>query len=386
MRPVTTFVRHNGIKALLTAERVLDSITEHKYCDNLFDVNPEYVGSSVRILRETDDSYYIAKYDADGKIDDGNFKILVTTDLHLYNKKIFRDKALQTLVKNISSAKPDLVLFCGDIVLTDFQQIDTIQFGQMMEKIGVYWAIVFGNHEARAEKEFHKYFLIKNASSFPHCLTKIGDSKLFGFGNCKINIMNSDKTIKQTLFLMDSGRDIIDKYRKEHCVPDEIHGYDFIKNNQMTWYENSIRDLREAHGDFKSILFLHIPLCEYNKVMVKDENGDYVPSGKAELLYGGMYESVGCSSFNSGMFNKIKEMGSTQAVVCGHDHVNDFCALYKGIYLVYAQWGGYDDDYALDSKIDWDDESTYVQGATIINVSKDGQINFSQLLNNRFIK
>lgn len=386
MRPVTTFIRHNGIKGLLAAERLFDNMTKHKTCDNLFDVQPEYVGSSVRILKETNDAYYIAKYDANGNIDDGKFKVLVSSDLHLYNKKEFRDKALQHLVKNISSERPDLVLFCGDIVLTDFQQIDTIQFGQMMEKLGVYWAIVFGNHEARAEKEYHKYFLIKNASSFPHCLTKIGDNSLFGFGNCKINIMNSDNTIKQTLFLMDSGRDIIDKYRVEHGVPEKLQGYDFIKNNQMTWYENSIRDLREAHGDFRSILFIHIPLPEYNEVMYKNENDDYVPTGKAELIYGGMFESVGCSSFNSGMFEEIKQLGSTQAVICGHDHVNDFCAKYRDVYLVYSQWGGYDDDYALDSKINWDDEKSYVQGATIIEISGCGDISFRQVFSSRFIK
>lgn len=383
MRPVTTFVRHNGIKALLGAERAVKAVAGDKLCKNLFDVQPKYVGSSVRILKETEDMTYIAKYGADGKISDGNFKILVTTDFHLWDEKDFIDKTLQMFVRHVEAEKPDLVLLTGDVILTDFQQIDSIQFAQMMEKLGVYWAICFGNHEARAEKEYHKYFMLKNIVGFPHCLSKFGDMSLFGYGNFAINIMNSDNTIRQSIFMFDSGRDVDKKYFAEHNVPAGTKGYDFLKNNQKNWYRNSIKKLEAEHGKFKSMMLMHIPLCEYKEVMELDENENYVPTGKAEILYGGMYESVGCSQFNSGMFDLILELGSTQAVFAGHDHVNDFCAKYKGIYLVYAQCGGYN-TYTMGSNYNWD-EKDWMQGVTMVDLHRDGSIDFRQRFNREYL-
>lgn len=383
MRPVTTFVRHNGIKALLGVEKAVKTVSGGKLCNNLFDTEPTYVGSSVRVLKETEDMTYIAKYNAKGQIDDGKFKILVTTDLHLWDEKPLIEKALSMLAKHIAAEKPDLVLFTGDVILTDFQQIDSIQFARFMEKIGVYWAIVFGNHEAREEKEYHKYFMLKNIVGFPHCLSKFGDMSLFGYGNFAINIMNSDNSIKQSIFMFDSGRDVNEKYFAEHKVSAGTKGYDFLKNNQINWYRNSVKKLEAEHGKFKSMMMMHIPLCEYKEVMELDENEQYVPTGKAEILYGGMYESVGCSQFNSGMFDTVLELGSTQAIFAGHDHINDFCAKYKGVYLVYAQCDGYN-TYTMGSNFGWD-EKDWMQGVTMVDLQGDGSLSFRQRFNRDYL-
>lgn len=383
-RPVTTFVRHNGIKALLTAEQGVKAISGGKIGKNLFDVEPKYVGSDVRIMKETDDATYIAKIGADRKISNGEFKILVTTDLHLCDDMNKIRKSLQMLARHVAAEKPDLILFTGDIVLTDFQQIDAIQFGRFMEKMGVYWAYVFGNHEARDEKEYHKYFMMKNFSSFPHCLSKFGDPNLFGYGNFAIHIMNSEDTVQQSLYFLDSGRDIIDKYRPEYNIPDEMGSYDFLKNNQIDWYSDSVKAINSEYGETKSMMFMHIPLCEYKEAMeFNEETGVGTPTGKAEILYGSMYESVGCSQYNSGMFAKIKELGSTQAVFAGHDHVNDYCALYEGVYLIYAQCDGYD-TYTLEEKTGWD-ETKWMQGVTMVDLHADGSVDFRQRFNRDYL-
>lgn len=382
-REAKSFVLHNAFKAFISAETAVKKIGGGKIVKNIFDVEPKYVGSSVRILKETDDTTYIAKYDAKGRIDNGNFKIMVTTDLHLWNDMSLINKSLDMLAKHLAAEKPDLLLITGDAILTDFQQLDCIQFGRFMEKTGVYWAYCFGNHEARAEKEFHKYFMLKNIESFPHCLSKFGDPELFGYGNFKINIMNGDNTIKQSIFMFDSGRDIEEPHRTEHGLPAGFEGYDFIKKTQIEWYKNSIKSLEDEHGKFKSMVLMHIPLKEYEEVMKLDENGNYVPTGKAEILYGGMYESVGCSPYNSGLFDAILELGSTNAVFAGHDHVNDFCALYKGVYLVYAQCNGYN-TYTMGEKFGWP-EKDWMQGVTMVNVTKDGDLSFRQRFNRDYL-
>ena len=95
------------------------------------------------------------------------------------------DKTLQLMIENIRTEKPDLVILTGDCICGKFQQIDAVMFGQMMEKLGVYWAYAFGNHEARKEKEFFKYLIFKSLSDYPHCLSKFGKPYLFGYGTTK---------------------------------------------------------------------------------------------------------------------------------------------------------------------------------------------------------
>ena len=383
MRPVTTFIRHNSIKALLAAEKSAKTISKGKLCSNLFDVDPKYIGTDVRIIKETEDSTFIAKCDTNGRIVDKPFKILVTTDLHLCDDMELINKTLALLARHVEAEKPDLILFTGDVVLTDHQQVDCIQFGRFMEKMGIYWAYVFGNHEARAEKEYHKYLMLKNLTSFPHCLSKFGDPSLFGYGNFFINILSSETSIQQSIVMLDSGRNTSPTHNVENDAPAELKCYDFLKKGQIEWYKNNIINLEKEYGKFKSIMMMHIALCEYQEVMELDENENYVPTGKAEILYGGMYESIGCSEFNSGMFKAIKELDSTQAVVVGHDHINDFCAKYDGVYLVYAQCGGYN-TYTMGSNFGWD-EKDWMQGVTMIDVAEDGEIVFRQRFNRDYL-
>ncbi len=383
IREIRSAVLHNTFKAFISAETAIKKMGGGKLVSNIFDVEPKYVGSSVRILKETDDTTYIAKYDAKGRIDNNNFKIMVTTDLHLWDEKPLINKSLDMLARHLAAEKPDLLLITGDAILTDYQQLDCIQFGKFMEKAGIYWAYCFGNHEARAEKEFHKYFMLKNIESFPHCLSKFGDPELFGFGNFKINIMNSDNSIKQSIFMFDSGRDMEPEHNVAHGLPADMEGYDFIKQGQIDWYKNSIKELEAEHGKFKSMVLMHIPIKEYEEVFDYVEDNKYTPSGKAEIVYGWQYETVGSSPYNSGLFKAIKELGSTQAVFSGHDHMNDFCAIYDGIYLVYAQCNGYN-TYTMGDNLGWPEEK-WVQGVTVVNVAKDGSLTFRQRFNRDYL-
>lgn len=97
-----------------------------------------------------------------------------------------------------------------------------------------------------------------------------------------------------------------------------------------------------------------------------------------------MYESVGCSPFNSGMFDVICELGSTQAVYCGHDHVNDFCANYKGVCFIYSQCGGYE-TYTMGTNFGWPEEK-WMQGVTITEILPDGSITVGRRFNRDYLK
>lgn len=384
MKFLQTVIRENGIRAIVSAEKAIGSRSRGKQPKRLIGKGTiPVMDSKVGRIMEDESAVWIAKFDDDGQISENDFVILAMTDLHFEDDPELRDKTIDMMVRNIADVNPDLVVFTGDIILSNHQQIDGVRFAKLFEDMGVYWTFVFGNHEARAEKEYHKYFLMKNMSQYEHCLAKFGPSELFGYGNHIINIMNRDGSIKQSLFMFDSGRNISDKYRFENGLDSDLRGYDYLKNNQKNWYRNHIEEQRRIYGDFKSLMFMHIPLCEYENVNRLDKFGEYVPTGKAKILYGSQYESIGCSPVNSGMFSLIKELGSTQAVFAGHDHVNDFCAEYDGVKLVYVQTGGYE-TYTMGDLRKWD-ESKWMQGTTVITVKNDGSIELKQRFNRDYL-
>ena len=157
------FVRHKIIVGILGASRVLHKITKGRRPKFLFSANTDlsYVGSSVKVLKKTEDEVFIAKTDKNGKIDNSGFKVMTATDLHLGSPGAeLNNKTIDRFVRQIRDEKPDLVIVTGDCILSDCQHIDSVQFSYMMEKLGVYWAYCFGNHEAREEKGFYKYQLL----------------------------------------------------------------------------------------------------------------------------------------------------------------------------------------------------------------------------------
>ena len=349
-------------------------------------VDSGHINTDVKIVKEDEDSVTIAKFNEYGVMKNENFKIISTSDLHLGDDPKLRKKAFQLLANHITNVHPDLVVFTGDIILSKFQQIDTIQFARFMEKIGVYWTIVFGNHEAREDRGYFKKMMIDTVASYPHCLTRIGPDSLFGYGNYCINIQNGENRLQQSLFFFDSGRDILDRLREEYQVPEGMNGYDFLKKEQIGWYKDKILALREQYGDFKSMMYMHIPLPEYQNAIEtqKTEDGAFPFTDKCRILYGAAYEGIGCSQYNSGMFAAIKEMGSTQAVFSGHDHINDFCALYDGVYLVYNQCCGYE-TYTMGTNYGWE-ETRWPQGVTVTLIHSDGSFELAQRLNTMYLK
>ncbi len=381
------FVRQSAAKAGLLAEKALYKLSGGKAPAQLFSKRalPENIGTSVKIIRQDSYSTDIAKFDKNGRMSDEPFVILSSTDFHFDEDAELNAKTVRLFIQQIKDAKPDLVVLTGDVIQSKYQQVDAIKFAQMMEETGVYWTAVFGNHETREEKGFYKWLMLKSFSDFEHCLVKHGPKELFGYGNHIINILGKGGRIRETLFMFDSGRDIRDYLRKDYPdLPAETKGYDFLKKEQIAFYKNELTSLEHKFGVVPdSLMFMHIPLCEYAEVFTADGENGYIPSGKAELLYGQQSESVGCSAYNSGMFDAILEKGSTKAVYAGHDHINDWCALYKGIYLVYSLPANYN-PYHLGTKTD-KPESEWLQGVTLTTISGDGSLEIKPSYNRKYL-
>ena len=379
------FVRQSLVKIHLAGANCIYKISGGKLPVSLFSKRSgaHKIGTNVRVIERNGYISNIAKFNPDGTISDDDFVILSSTDFHYDTNHENNKKTTEMFFKHIKDVKPDLVVLTGDVILSKYQQIDAIQFAKMMEEIGIYWAIVFGNHETREEKGFYKYLLMKSCSDYEHCLAVHGPEDLFGYGNYIINVMGSNGKIRKSLFFFDSGRDALAEHNAQHGLPADFGGYDYLKNGQIDFYKNNVDELEKKYGKFDSMMYFHIPLVEYeNAFEAAGENEEFKPTGNVEILYGKQFESVGSSKHNSGMFEAGLEKGLT-AVFCGHDHINDWCGIYKGVYLVYNLPQNYN-LYHLGTKFGFPEEK-WNQGVTVTKIKADGSLDIAPRYNSLYL-
>ena len=321
------------------------------------------VGSDVEIVAESDDNVTIKKNSS------GEFKVLMFTVTHFNGKK--GDKSTASyLVKNITEQKPDLVIFGGDNVSSGLNKKRNTAFAELMESLGVYWAAVLGNHEGEGILAVSKEENVEIFSSFDHCLMKAGKEDIDGIGNYTVTILNSDNTVKEVFFLMDSGSYMTDELKSEYGITEEDDVYDGVKESQVNWYKEKHDEIEAEYGKFKSISVVHIPPYQAEEGFEG-----------STLLYGEKREGICESGFDSGIFDAMKEKGSARAVFFGHDHVNDFGYIYKGITLSYIQPSGYS-VYNMETKFDAP-ENEWIQGCTLLTIRADGSFITENIFNHK---
>lgn len=324
----------------------------------------ENIGSSVQIISATRDSLGIQK---NGK---GKFKVLMFTDVHLNGKRKEDKLAASYIIKNITEVKPDLVIFGGDTISSGFNKKRTKEFVEMMDKTGVYWTAVLGNHESEGIFTFTREEFIETFISAERCLLKHeAEAGVDGYGNCTINIFNKDGSLKEVFFLLDSGNYMTKELKEKYGVEKKGQVYDGVKESQVKWYKEQHDELTERYGSFKSIAVIHIPLYQTKDATEKD------------FLYGEKNENTCQSGFDSGLFDALKEKGSTQAVYFGHDHINTFGFMHDGLLLSYIQPSGYG-SYTMESSLDAP-ESKWLQGCTLLTLNNDGTYEAKVIYNHR---
>lgn len=295
---------------------------------------------------------------------DGEFKIMQLTDVHIGGGYWSAGKdrtTLKEVATMISEEKPDLVVVTGDLAYPVPFQAGTLNnkaaaktFATLMEELGVYWTLCFGNHDTEAysyfdRKEMYEFY---TSGKFEHCL--LSDVPSFvndegetvcvdGYGNGVIQIKSSSGDLKHAVILFDSHA----------YLPDDPWGvkwgYDYIKDNQIEWYEYEIKRLQNENPAVTSSAYFHIPLYEMRDAYhaLKDagvktyENEGEDLSGRNITAEGydgkintityfkGSFgenpkkDMVYSSDERVSLFNKMAELGSTKAVFTGHDHLNN---------------------------------------------------------------
>ncbi|MBO4339492.1 MAG: metallophosphoesterase [Clostridia bacterium] len=328
---------------------------------------------------------------------DNGLKLLQITDVHIGAGWMCPNKdtmALNAVAAMVTAEKPDLVMVTGDVGYPVPFQAGTINnktsitvFAELMETLQVYWVYCFGNHDTESYSFYSREKIVEylDSEKYPHCLLQNGPVDIDGSGNQIFNIINSDGVITRTLFTFDSHA-----YAKGH-IPAIRLRYDNLHQNQIDWYEKSVKEIEEKNKDtisslskdkqkeYKALanhvpssIFLHIPLTAY-----RDAWDEYLDNGMKDTenvrynygIVGEPNDLICCGANEDNMFETMLRLGSTDSVFCGHDHLNNISFNYKGINLTYGKsidYLAYYGIYKLGSQ----------RGCTVINIDGDGNIDF----------
>lgn len=296
---------------------------------------------------------------------DGDFKVMQLTDIHIgggFLTKTVDEKALNAIAAMVTKEKPDLVIATGDIAFpvpyragTFNNQSGAKAFANLMESLGVYWDVTFGNHDAEAYSYFDREAMAEfyEREDFKYCLFQAGPEDVDGYGNHTVEVRNSHGIITQAIILIDSQA-----YVKNNIIESIKGTYDNIHPNQVEWYESEIlrmnaenEKLSKDSVPVKSLAFFHIPLVEMDDAWNEFRENGYKDTDDFRYVEGIIAEQgrqVCCGYGEDDLFEKMLELGSTKAMFNGHDHVNSTTFEYKGIQFSY----GYSVDYFAYSGID----------------------------------
>ncbi len=296
---------------------------------------------------------------------DSDFKVMHLTDIHIgggFMSKNVDEKALNAVATMITKEKPDLVIATGDIAFPVPYRAGTFNnysgakaFANLMESLGVYWDVTFGNHDAECYSYFDREAVAEfyENEDYKYCLFQAGPEDVDGYGNHTIEVKNSKGIITQAIILIDSQA-----YVKDNLIESIKGTYDNIHPNQVEWYESEIKRMNAENEKInkdatpvKSLAFFHIPLVEMDDAWTEFKNNGYNDTDNfkyTEGIIGELGRQVCCGYGEDDMFEKMLELDSTKAMFNGHDHVNNTTFEYKGITFSY----GYSIDYFAYSGID----------------------------------
>jgi hypothetical protein len=346
----------------LTVANKISEVSMNEYIDTFGKV--EYESQLKPQLDEHGNWYFTT---------DGDFKIMHITDTHIGGGCLSRGedkKAFNAVAAMIAYEKPDLVIATGDISSayvtsgTFNNKYAHQYFSRFMENLGVYWTVTFGNHDAEATNFYNKDAVAKmyENDEFKYCLFSSGPEDVSGQGNHVINVKNSKGDVTQCLIMIDT----------HSFTEDDPFGiawdYDWVKEDQIEWYKDMIELYCKGEKTAKSLAFFHIPLLEVREAYWEYVNNGCQNTEDVKFIKGNPGEKdpvVFPSETKTALFDTMVELGSTQGMFYGHDHLNNFVLEYKGIIMSY----GYSIDYFAYGGID---RYGYQRGCQMITVHPDG--------------
>lgn len=359
------------------------SLTFTPITETIIKDNYDYAKSFDKVVYE---QQLVPELDEDGCwtfTTDGEFKVVHLTDVHIGGGafSVNKDKkAMNAVAAMLTYEKPDLVVITGDMAYpVPFQagtfnnSLSTQMLIDLLEQLGVYYAVVLGNHDSEFYGTHDREAIadLWGAEDLNYSLFQKGPEDVDGYGNYIIKVKNSQGIVKNAFFLLDS-----------HDYTDgDVLGiqwkYDNIHENQIEWYKNNVlaidaanKAIDASYPKFESLAFFHIPLEEYGIAWDEFKANGYKDTENVKYKDGYFHEDGEesyCGIYPENFFETMLELGSTKATFCGHDHINNAILEYKGINLVY----GMSVDYLAYTELN---EQGAQRGCTVIELDADGKL------------
>ncbi|KAF1960905.1 Metallo-dependent phosphatase [Byssothecium circinans] len=261
--------------------------------------------------------------------EDGRFKIVQISDTHMVTGPGSCKDAIDAdgnplpeseadpltvnfIGKVLDVEKPDLVILTGDQLHHDIPDSQSALFKVVAPIIerSIPFAAVFGNHDSEGTHALPRTAQMSILQDLPFSFCELGLEQVDGIGNFSLHILAPapSQLPLSTLYFLDShgGKPSLTPH------PD----YNPIKRSQIAWFVDASqaqRSARQKDNNYMTLAFFHIPLPEFGNRHLSIRSGH-------------QREPTECPSLNTHFYDALVK-GGISAVGCGHDHVNDFCAL-----------------------------------------------------------
>ncbi len=326
--------------------------------------------------------------------EDGKFRILNFSDFQ--DDQTLDSRAKEFISRAVYITQPDLIVLTGDNIYGNFiyNADDTTpaiaEFMNELEKLGVPVAIVFGNHDDQGQA-LSKAQQLAFYSTYGVNISCDPVPSLSGCGTYNIPIYGSTQRDKVNfnLWMFDTGSE-----PQQNILGLDIALYDHMRDDQLNWYVAKSNELKAANGDVPvpSIAFQHIVVEEIYDAL---KNVPLTTQGAVRHLFvegtktrwkayvlpdnavpGSELGEAPCPGQGGNEFSVVKAQGDVKAIVCGHDHKNQFIIPYQGIDLICTPSCGfmsYGSDEQCGARIFDIDEQTGSYTTRMLNLIESGK-------------
>ena len=269
-----------------------------------------------------------------------DFKILQLCDIHL-NQSDDYERHFKMINKTITDANPDLIVINGDT----FTYADKALVKKVFAFIDwhrIPWTFTFGNHDDQGYySDTYIQELLGTKNSYQYVkFVNLPDDDVTGRSNFVINIY------ERVGGGLDSYHNV-DKFQvyclESHNYNFDTMKYDYIKNDQIDWYERMVQHYATKNGAvMPSAMYFHIPLPEFFEAWhelngeVENKHNSHRPENFDANASTDEFGGGPAPESDTHLFDKVKELGSTIAISVAHDHINDSVIIYDDVALCFG--------------------------------------------------
>ena len=244
----------------------------------------------------------------------------------------------------VARTNPDLIIITGDISYGEFDDKGTslLAFIETMEKYGIPWAPVWGNHDN--ETVLGVDWQCKQFENAKHCLFKKGNT--VGCCNYTVGLKNKAGELVRVLYMLDSnGCGNVSELSLAQGVKRTIG----FAEEQLAWVEENYAAIcKEYACEVPTFACFHIEPKDYwdalkIKGYVDRENFKPIDLDPATGDFGAIHEISWPGEEDAPHITPTLKKINADGVFFGHSHVNDASVEYDGIRWTYGvKTGRYD--------------------------------------------